>query len=267
MTEPVLLVSERDNILDVVLNRPEKYNAINIEMADQLFEASQLFAERRDLRVMLIRANGRYFSAGADLNGGLLPDPSETSPSGFRRSYRSRPTSLHPLFDELEAIEKPIVVAHHAPCLGGALEMSLSCDFRLAASSANYSLPETSIGALPGSGGTSRLTRLVGPHWARWLIMANLPVDAQRALMIGLVHDVYPDEEFAQRSWDFCVHLAKQPPETVAAAKLAIELVADLGRAQGRNVERLAVSSLVMGEEHRSLLAAMRAQLAKRNKP
>lgn len=266
MTEPVLLVSERDHILEVVLNRPEKYNALNIEMADRLFDASRIFAERRDLRVMLIRANGNYFSAGADLNGGLLPDPQETSPSGFRRSYRTRPTSLHPLFDELEAIEKPIVVAHHAPCLGGALEMSLSCDFRLAAQSAHYSLPETSIGALPGSGGTSRLTRLVGPHWARWLIMANLPVDAERALMIGLVHDVYPDDVFEQRTWEFCLHLAKQPTETVAAAKLAIELVADLGRAQGRNVERLAVSSLVMGEEHRSLLAAMRAKLEKRKK-
>jgi enoyl-CoA hydratase/carnithine racemase len=267
MTEPVLLVSERDNILDVVLNRPEKYNAMNIDMANRLFDASQMFAERRDLRVMLIRANGRYFSAGADLNGGLLPDPEESSPSGFRRSYRTRPTSLHPLFDELEAIEKPIVVAHHAPCLGGALEMSLSCDFRLASSSAQYSLPETSIGAIPGSGGTSRLTRLVGPHWARWLIMANLPVSAERALMIGLVHEIYPDDVFEQRVWDFCIHLSKQPPETLAAAKLAIELAADLDRAQARNVERLAVSSLVMGEEFRTLVAEMRTKIDKRKKP
>ena len=263
MTEPVLLVSERDNILECVLNRPEKYNALNIELADRLFDASQLYAERRDLHVMLIRANGKYFSAGADLHGGLFPDPNEKSPSGFRRSYRNRPTSLHPLNDELEAIEKPIVVAHHAPCLGGALEMSLSCDFRLAAKSARYGLPETAIGALPGSGGTSRLTRIIGPHWARWFIMANLQMDADRALMVGLVHDVYPDETFEQNVWDFCTRLAKQPPETVAAAKLAIELVADLERGQARNVERLAVSSLVFGEEHRELLAAMRAKLDK----
>jgi hypothetical protein len=77
---------------------------------------------------------------------------------------------------------------------------------------------------------------------------------------------VYPDEEFEQRVWDFCLNLAKQPPETVAAAKLAIELVADLERGQARNVERLAVSSLVFGEEHRELLAAMRAKLAKGKK-
>jgi enoyl-CoA hydratase len=266
MTEPVLLVSERDNILECVLNRPGKYNALNVELADRLFDASQEFSARRDLRVMLIRANGKYFSAGADLHGGLFPDPDEKSPSGFRRSYRTRPTSLHPLGDEFEAIEKPIVVAHHGPCLGGALELSLCCDFRLAAKSARYALPETAIGALPGSGGTSRLTRIVGPHWARWFIMANLPMDADRAQMAGLVHDVYPDEEFEQRVWEFCVNLAKQPPETVAAAKLAIELVADLERGQARNVERLAVSSLVFGSEHRELLAAMRAKLEKGKK-
>ena len=266
MAESVVLVSEREQILEVVLNRPEKYNALNTEMAARLFDASQLFAERRDLRVMLIRANGKYFSAGADVNGGLFPDPAETSPSGFRRAYRSRPTSLHPLNDELEAIEKPIVVAHHGPCLGGALELSLSCDFRLAAKSARYALPETGIGGLPGSGGTSRLTRIVGPHWARWFIMANLPMDAERALTIGLVHDVYPDVEFTQRVWDFCLHLARQPPEAVAAAKLAIELVADLERGQARNVERLAVSSLVMGEEFRTEVAATRARLAKPRK-
>ena len=266
MTEPVLLVSERDNILECVLNSPEKYNALNVELADRLFDASQEFSARRDLRVMLIRANGKYFSAGADLHGGLFPDPDEKSPSGFRRSYRTRPTSLHPLNDELEAIEKPVVVAHHGPCLGGALEMSLSCDFRLAAKSARYALPETSIGSLPGSGGTSRLTRIVGPHWARWFIMANLAMDADRALMAGLVHDVYADEEFEQRVWDFCVNLAKQPPETVAASKLAIELVADLERGQARNVERLAVSSLVFGAEHRDLLAALRAKLDKGKK-
>src|SRR5437870_11786008 len=115
MTEPVLLVSERDNILECTINRPEKYNALTTEIADLLFDASQLYASRRDLRVMLIRATGKYFSAGADLHGGLFPDPNEKSPSGFRRSYRSRPTSLHPLNDELEAIEKPIVVAHHGP--------------------------------------------------------------------------------------------------------------------------------------------------------
>ena len=174
---------------------------------------------------------------------------------------------MHPLFDELEAAEKPIVVAHHGPCLGGALEMSLSCDFRLAAASASYALPETALGSLPGSGGTSRLTRLVGPHWARWFIMANLPMSAERALAAGLIHDIYPDEEFEQRVRAFCLHLARQTPEAVAAAKIAIEMVADLGRSEARNAERLAVSALAVGEESRSLTAKLRNRLSNKKTP
>jgi enoyl-CoA hydratase/carnithine racemase len=97
--------------------------------------------------------------------------------------------------------------------------------------------------------------------------MANLQMSAERAFAIGLVHDLYPDAEFDQRVWEFCQNLAEQPPETVAAAKLSIELVADLERGQARNVERLATSGLVVGDEHRRLMAAMKQRLANKRKP
>jgi enoyl-CoA hydratase/carnithine racemase len=267
LTRPLVLVTERDAILEIVLNRPEKHNAINLAMANSLSDATRLFGERTDLRVMLIRATGKYFSAGADLTDIAAPDLAHRSPTAFRKWYRHGVGCLHPLFDEFEAIEKPVVVAHHGPCLGGALEMSLSCDFRLAAESARYSLPEIAFGALPGSGGMSRLTRLIGPHWARWFLMANLEMGADRALAVGLVHDVYPDDVFEDRVWTFCTALAQQPPETVAAAKLSIELIADLDRAQGRNIERLANSSLVFGEEYARLLAALRDKLTSKKPP
>lgn len=262
--EPLILVSDADAILELVFNRPGKLNAINGDMYDALIEQTERFSKDPVLRVMLIRARGKYFSAGADLNSELVPDPDITSPMDFRRWYREGRGSLHPLLDRFELIEKPIVVAHHAPCLGGALEMSLSCDFRLAAQSARYGLPETSFGNIPGSGGISRMTRLVGPQWARWFIMANLQMDAAKAERIGLVHEVYPDDEFEARVRDFCIQLTKQPPETVGAAKIAIELTADLDRAQARNVERLTASGLYFGEEFRSLLAALRAKLGGR---
>jgi enoyl-CoA hydratase/carnithine racemase len=261
MQEPLLLVSDADGILELVLNRPAKLNAINGEMYDALIEQTGRFAGDPTLRVMLIRARGKYFSAGVDLNSELGPDPSLQSPLAFRQWYREGRGSLHPLLDRFEVIEKPIVVAHHAPCLGGALELSLSCDFRLAAAGARYGLPETSLGNIPGSGGVSRMTRLVGPQWARWFIMANLQMDAAKAERIGLVHEVYPDAEFEVRVREFCLNLAKQPPEVVGVAKLAIELAADLDRAQARNVERITSSSLYFGEESRTLMAQARARL------
>jgi enoyl-CoA hydratase/carnithine racemase len=170
--------------------------------------------------------------------------------------------SFQRLGDELESVEKPVVIAHQGTCLGGALELSLSCDFRLAAHRARYGLPEIDMGMIPGSGGTSRLTRLIGPHWARWLIMLNRQVDAERALLMGLVHEVYPDEDFESSVQAFCRHLASQPPEALAAGKLAIELSVDLGRAQGRNIERLAASTLYFGAEHRALMASLLEQLS-----
>jgi enoyl-CoA hydratase/carnithine racemase len=101
--------------------------------------------------------------------------------------------------------------------------MSLSCDFRLAAKSAHYSFPEAKLGCIPASGGLSRLTRLVGPHWARWLILADMSVPAEQAVIMGLVHAVYEDNEFEERVMEFCQRLAGQPEETMAMTKLAID--------------------------------------------
>ena len=260
MTEHVI-ITEHDQILEFVFNRPDKYNAMSAEMRASFAAAVETFSARRDLRVMLIRAVGKYFTAGAEVGEGMVPD-FKGSTSAARHWYRDR---FAPVFNLMEATEKPIVVAHQGPCYGGGLEMSLSCDFRLAARSARYALPETDIGLLPGSGGTSKLTRLIGPHWARWLIMASQKIDADQALSMGLVHAVYPDDEFEARVREFCRHLISLPPETLALAKVSIELAADLESHQARNVERLANSILFIGDERREYLEKfLSAQAEKR---
>lgn len=261
--EPDLLKSENGAVLEIVLNRPHKYNAINLAIAGGIAEALAEFRDRKDLRVLLIRANGKYFSAGADLTDINRPDAGGST-SAERTWYRQGHGSFHPMFDEMEAIEKPIVIAHQGPCFGGAFEMSLSCDFRLGAASATYRMPEIDIGCLPGSGGTSRLTRLIGPHWARWFVLAGETASAEQALSMGLLHDVYADDEFETRVRKFCDRLASLPPEAVALSKLTIELTADLERHQARNVERLANSILFVGDEHKDLIAAMIARLSKK---
>jgi len=261
--EPEILKSEQGGVLEIVLNRPNKYNAMNRAIAHGIFEAVNELRDRKDLRVLLIRANGRYFSAGADLTDITRPD-AEGSSSAERTWYRQGNGSFHPMFDEMEAIEKPIVIAHQGPCFGGAFEMSLSCDFRFGAASATYRMPEIDIGCIPGSGGTSRLTRLVGPHWARWFVLAGETATADQALRMGLLHDVYPDAEFDGKVRAFCARLATLPPEAVALSKLTIELTADLERHQARNVERLAGSILFLGDEHKNLIAAMIERLSKK---
>lgn len=153
---------------------------------------------------------------------------------------------MHRIYDEMEHIEKPIVAAIHAPCVGGGLELVMSCDFRLASQSARFSFPEGKFGVLPASNGVSRLTRLCGTHWARYLIMANKPVAAERALIMGLVHDVFPDEQFMDEALAFARHLTHQNGEQMGAAKIAIELAREVGPDMARHVERLANSALML---------------------
>lgn len=256
-----LRVRTRGTVLELVFDRPAKLNAISDAMVDGLRGAVESFAARRELRVMLIRAAGKFFSAGMEISADISPAVGDSTLDG-RAWYRNK---FHKLFDEIEAIEKPVVIAHQGPCLGGALELSLSCDFRLAAKSARYALPEIEIGALPGSGGISRLTRIAGPHWARWLVMAGEQVGADEALNMGFVHAVYADHEFEARVQAFCDKLAKQAYEVLGLAKLSIELATDLDRAQARNVERIANSILFTGSEHKALVAAyLERQAAKR---
>lgn len=258
MTEeaPHLLTEEVDGILIATLNRPDKLNAISRQMMDLLTQAVLRFRDADELKVMLIRSTGRYFSAGADLKAGnqnvVSPSVSGVqSARSIRENHRLNLNNMQQLWDEMEHVEKPIVVAHHAMCVGGGLEMSLSCDFRLAAKSAGYAFPEGLFGVLPASGGVSRLTRLCGPHWARWLVMANKPASADKALTMGLVHEVYPDETFEQDAMDFCRHLTKQNGEQMGAAKVAIELIADaVGRDAGRHIERMANSGLMLNPSY-----------------
>src|SRR6266851_6666454 len=184
MSSPDIVLEKNEAILTVSFNRPRKHNAMNPEMLEGLSTALEQLKRDHELRVLLIRANGKYFSSGFDIT--TLSSANSEGPSGFRASYRD--SARHWLWDEFESVEKPIVVAHAGPCLGGALEMSLSCDFRLANAQAEYGFPEFAMGMIPGSGGTSRLVRLVGTHWARWLIMAGKRMGAEQAAAVGMVH-------------------------------------------------------------------------------
>lgn len=242
---PHLLTEDVDGILIATLNRPEKLNAITAQMMALFEQALLRFRDTPELKVMLIRSTGRYFCSGADLRSGS-PNSTGRTGSQIRETHRIGLNGMHRIYDEMEHIEKPIVAAHHAACVGGGLEMSLSADFRLAAKSAEYGFPEGLFGVIPASNGVSRLTRICGTHWARYLIMANLRASSEKALTMGLVHEVFPDETFEEDVMNFCRHLAKQNAEQMGTAKLAIEMAKDVGLAQARNVERLANSSLML---------------------
>jgi enoyl-CoA hydratase/carnithine racemase len=236
---------DQGNIAIVTLNRPDKLNAINSWMRAFIRDAVHDLRDRDDLRVLLIRARGRYFTAGVDLHevGMTSGEPDKRGMMEFRRDYRK---NFHLLHDEIEACEKPVVMAIQGPCLGLGVEMGGSCDFRLASEDAAFGLPEIDLGVIAGSGGVSRFTRLCGIGWSKWLSVAGEKIDADTARIAGFVQAVYPREGFEEKVLEFCRRLASRPAEAQGAAKLAVELAWDLDRTQARNIERLVNTPLML---------------------
>ena len=249
-------ISEGDGIITVTIDRQAKRNAIGPEITAALWEAVRALATTSELRVMLITAVGDYFSAGIDL--GAVPgerDGERIQPGiAYRRNFREH----HLLYDEFEAVEKPIILAAQGHCLGAAVEMAVSCDFRFAASGIYFALPEIQLGVIPASGGTSRLTRIVGPHWGKWMAMAGRRVYADKAHMIGLVHEVFPPEELQENVRAFARDLIDVPPDALGMAKLAVDMSADVDRTSARHIERFTNTILTDSEDFKSRTARFR---------
>lgn len=254
---PHAWIEEESGIITVILDRDEKRNAISRDITATLWRALERLAEQDTLRCMIIEAEGSHFSAGIDLNEIPTEDGRASTDSlragwHLRRHYRKH----HDLYDAFEATEKPIILAAQGPCLGAGFEMAMSCDFRFCTPSADWCLPEIAIGVIAGSGGSSRLTRLVGPAWAKYLAMAGMRIPAERAHAIGLVHDVFPEMSFRQDVRAFCAQLITLPQEAVGLAKLAVDLAADFdSRDAQRHLDRIVNSILITSREHGALVS------------
>jgi enoyl-CoA hydratase/carnithine racemase len=134
--------------------------------------------------------------------------------------------------------------------------MAMSCDFRFCTPQAEFGVPEVNIGVLAGSGGTTRLTRIVGPAWGKYLAMAGMRVGAQQAKTIGLVHDVFPEDRFMEEVYGFCRKMMTIPAETLGLAKLTVDIATDVqDRTVQRHIDRVFNTSLVNSEEHKNRTA------------
>jgi enoyl-CoA hydratase/carnithine racemase len=249
--------SEADGIITLCFTRDRKLNAVSDEMLDVMRDAVRDLGDRESLRALIITAEGRYFTAGKDIG-----EMGSHSASGvaLRRNYRR----LHELFDEMERLEKPVVLAAQGPCLGIGVEMASSCDFRFASERTIFGLPEIpNLAVLPGSGGISRFTRLVGPHWARWVAMAGENVEAQTALHMGFVHRVLPEDGFHDAVHAWTRKLIANSAEALGLAKISIDAAVDSDRRTARHIDRMANTMLLNTAEHQEKIAAFLARAKK----
>jgi enoyl-CoA hydratase/carnithine racemase len=236
---------ERDHgVALLTLNRPDTLNSWNQAMRDELRGAIAELVGDDSLRVLVVTGEGRAFSAGEDVRG--MKGLADVGTRGFRRVARD----IHNVFDELEAVEVPVIAALNGVAAGGGLELALSCDFRFAADGAKMGFPENNVGLIPGSGGCSRLVKLIGIARAKKLVMTGEMIPAARALEIGLVDEVHPATELLARTREFAARLAAKAPLALGLAKLVLNACANVDPDTGRHLERLGQSILKKTEDH-----------------
>ena len=250
MNYTYLAVDRHDRIAILRLDRPDNLNAWNQDMRGELRDAVRTMVEDDDLRVLIITGTGRAFSAGEDVRG--MGDLTAVGPKGFRRRVRM----IHNVFDEIEQMEVPVIAAINGVAAGGGLELALSCDFRFAADGARLGLPEGNVGLIPGSGGISRLVKLVGPSRAKRLIMTGEILDADAAFALGLVDEVVPAAELIDHCVAFAETLAARAPLAIGMAKLIVNQCLNVDLETGRNLERIGQSVLKQTADHKEGAAA-----------
>lgn len=223
MSEPRILVQREGAILTLTLNRPDKLNAIDGAMLDALDEVLGDIERDREIRAVILSGAGRAFSAGADIKEWTALTPLE-----FARSWGLRG---HALFDRLAALPSPVIAALNGIAFGGGLELALCADIRIAATEVRLGLPEVTIAALPGWGGTQRLPRLIGPGRAKHMILTGQPIDAARAEAWGLVSEVVSADVLPARARELATQIAANAPLSVQASKRLVEAALPLAPA------------------------------------
>ncbi len=239
-----LKFESQDGVATLTLNRPTTLNSWNQKMRDELREAVRALVADDALRVLVITGEGRAFSAGEDVRG--MQGLTELGTKGFRRVARD----IHNVFDEIEAMEVPVIAAINGVAAGGGLELALSCDFRFAADTAKLGFPENNVGLIPGSGGCSRLVKLVGISKAKRVVMTGEMLPAARAQALGLVDEVFAADQLLAKALEFARALSGKAPLALGLAKLVLNACANVDPDTGRQLERLGQSVLKKTEDH-----------------
>lgn len=238
-------------VFEITLNRPEARNTINEAMQAQLSRAfDQAEREYQDgARVVLLRAAGRVFSAGIDVNQFLTLD------EGLRDNLFPTTERYQTLANQIERSSLPVICVLQGYCLGMALELALACDFRIAAERTKLGLPETRLGIIPDVGGTTRLVKLVGVARAKELVLTGRHIEAADALEWGLLNAVYPRDELEQGVAQLIESLVAAAPLAVSYAKRVINDIADNPR--GLHIEAWAQAQLFRTSDFQRAVEAM----------
>ncbi|MCC7054945.1 MAG: 2-(1,2-epoxy-1,2-dihydrophenyl)acetyl-CoA isomerase [Gemmatimonadaceae bacterium] len=216
MDSDLILTALADGVMTIALNRPQVLNSFNAEMAASLQAALATAAADPAVRAVLLTANGRAFCAGQDL-AEVLPAADGTMPdlgAIVRRDY-------NPIIRAIRSLEKPVVCAVNGVAAGAGANLALACDITVAAEGASFIQSFSKIGLIPDSGGTFILPRIVGAQRAAALTMLGDKLPASTAKEWGLVYDVVPATDLAERTRALALRLAAMPTRGLGLTKRA----------------------------------------------
>jgi len=211
------------------LDRPPM-NALDFEIQDGLHAAALEATQRRDVSAVVVYGGETVFAAGADVK--------QMQPMSYTDMV-DRSVALQAAFTAIARIPKPTVAAITGYALGAGCELTLACDFRVAADNAKLGQPEVLLGLIPGAGGTQRLTRLIGPARAKDMIFTGRFVSAQEALQIGLVDEVVAPDEVYAAARRRVERYVGGPAYAIRAAKEAIDRGLEVDLDTGLEIERM----------------------------
>ena len=241
----LVLTKQRDTIFEIILNRSDKRNAMNAELIEELDTAVTQANRTPGIRTVIIRGEGKAFSARIDVSN-LLGLAQKYGPH-WQQRMRGITDDFQAVHTRLERLEVPTIALLHGYCLGLAMELALACDIRIAAEGTQMGLPETRLGIIPDVGGTTRLTRLVGPARAKELIFSGRHFDMAYAERWGIVNYVVPADQLMAKAEELAAEINQAAPLAVGMAKRVIDGLSDIDR--GLMLEGWAQSQLMSSED------------------
>jgi enoyl-CoA hydratase/carnithine racemase len=255
----LLSLLEENGILYIRLNRPEKRNAINLQMLDELERCFNEVAAKDSVGVVVLSGEGKIFCAGIDLFE--IGKIAGMSAQDLRRNLRK----VQRAFSEIEYLEKAVIAAIHGSALGAGLELALACDLRIASQETVFAIPEVNLGVIPDLGGNQRLPRMVGVGRAKELILTGKTISALDAERIGLVNKVVSLEDLQNTAKAWAKEIINNRPLAVGLAKKNIDTSFGLSISEGLESVGAIQSLLISHEEFKAAVEKRKANHKKKS--
>lgn len=214
MNLKTIVYEQTNRIAFIRLNRPKQMNALNTMLLQELGGLMEIIEASDAIGAVVISGNDDAFAAGADIK--------ELMALHSPKDVRLFITTAHAVFNRIENLGKPVIAAVGGVAFGGGCELALACDLRIASETASFALPEINLGLLPGAGGTQRLPRLIGVGRAKELIYSGHTINAQKALEVGLVNKVAPQQTLIDETMTLAQKLSQKPGYTLSVIKALI---------------------------------------------